>query len=218
MRPLKILFLSAEVAPFAKAGGLADVCGSLPKALAALGHEVRVVMPAYAPVEAAAQDGRHGVRPHPVTLQRADGHRRRSRPACFEATLPGSTVPVYFIAERQRFGDRPFFYGYQDDAYRFAFFSRAALDLAIAALGLASRRGPRPRLARGPGRHLAGHHRPARRALRRPADRLHHPQPHAPGHGPLARVPLPRPARHRPAPRSAPARSTSWPAASTTPP
>ncbi len=52
-----------------------------------------------------------------------------------EATLPGSDVPVYFVAERHRFGDRPFFYGYRDDAYRFAFFSRAALDLMIAALG-----------------------------------------------------------------------------------
>ena len=44
-------------------------------------------------------------------------------------------MPVYFIAEWHRFGDRPFFYGYGDDAYRFAFFSRAALDLVIAALG-----------------------------------------------------------------------------------
>jgi starch synthase len=122
------------VAPFAKAGGLADVCGSLPKALAALGHEVRVVMPAYAPIEAARWSGRHGVRPHLVTLQVPMG--TGLEPAgVLEATLPGSDVPVYFIAEWQRFGGRPFFYGYGDDAYRFAFFGRAALDLVVAALG-----------------------------------------------------------------------------------
>jgi starch synthase len=134
LQPLKILFLSAEVAPFAKAGGLADVCGSLPKALAALGHEVRVVMPAYAPIETARWTGQHGVRPHPVTLQVPMGS--GTIPAgVLEATLPGSAVPVYFIADWHRFGGRPFFYGYGDDAYRFAFFSRAALDLMIAALG-----------------------------------------------------------------------------------
>src|SRR5204863_4324057 len=52
-----------------------------------------------------------------------------------EATLPGSNVPIFFVAERHQFGERPFFYGYKDDAYRFAFFGRAGLDLAIAALG-----------------------------------------------------------------------------------
>ncbi|HSJ58767.1 MAG TPA: glycogen/starch synthase, partial [Anaerolineae bacterium] len=42
---LKILILAAEVVPFAKTGGLADVAGSLPKAVRALGHDVRVAMP-----------------------------------------------------------------------------------------------------------------------------------------------------------------------------
>jgi starch synthase len=134
VRPLKLLILSAEVAPFAKAGGLADVCGALPKALAALGHDVRVAMPAYGAIEAGARDGRHGLRPHPVTLNVPMGC--GLVPAgVFEAALPGSAVPVYFIAERHRFGDRPFFYGYGDDAERFCFFSRAALDLVVAALG-----------------------------------------------------------------------------------
>ncbi|HVS36997.1 MAG TPA: glycogen synthase [Gemmataceae bacterium] len=134
MRPLKVLFLSAEVAPFAKAGGLADVCGSLPQALAALGHDVRVAMPAYASVEAAARTGALGLRPHPATLRVPMGF--GVVPAgVLEATLPGGSVPVYCIAERHLFGDRPYYYGYRDDPYRFAFFSRAALDFAVAALG-----------------------------------------------------------------------------------
>ena len=133
MRPLKILFLSAEVAPFAKAGGLADVAGSLPKALAALGHDVRVVTPAYSPIEAALRLGKLGVRPSALTLQ-VPMSAGRVPAGVLEATLPGSAVPVHFIAEHHAFGDRPFFYGYEDDPYRFAFFSRAALDLAVAAL------------------------------------------------------------------------------------
>jgi starch synthase len=132
-QPLRILFLSAEVAPFAKAGGLADVCGSLPQALAALGHDVRVVMPAFAPVEAALQAGKLGVRAHSIALQVPMG--TGAIPAgVLHAVLPGSDVPIYFVAERQQF-DRPFFYGYRDDPARFSFFSRAALDLAVAALG-----------------------------------------------------------------------------------
>ena len=47
MEKLKILMVSAEVEPFAKTGGLADVAGALPMALKAAGHDVRIVMPRY---------------------------------------------------------------------------------------------------------------------------------------------------------------------------
>ena len=197
MRPLKVLFLSAEVAPFAKAGGLGDVCGSLPKALAALGHEVRVVMPAYASVEEAAPNRKARRPSQPSDAARADGRRRSAggrpggdaarqrragllhrgtaavRRSAVLLRLPGRRLPLRLLQPGgpRSGGRRP---------------------------RLAARRGPRPRLAHRPGRHLAGHRRPDRRPLRRPADRLHHPQPDAPGHGPLERLQLPRPPDARP--------------------
>ncbi len=130
---MRILVIAAEAAPFAKTGGLADVAGSLPKALAALGHDVRVVMPAYLGIEEAARSGRWGITSDPTVLRVPVGGGFVTA-GVFRTVLPGSSVPVYFIAERHLFG-RPEVYGYPDDAYRFAFFSRAALDLLVAALG-----------------------------------------------------------------------------------
>ncbi|HSH03771.1 MAG TPA: glycogen synthase [Anaerolineae bacterium] len=126
-KPLKILFLSAEVDPFAKTGGLGDVAASLPIALKALGHDVRVVMPAYRKIE---QGTFPDVSVSDVSLKVPMGI--GLLPAgVFESTIPNTDVPVYFIAERNLF-DRDNIYGYRDDPYRFAFFSRAALDLTVA--------------------------------------------------------------------------------------
>lgn len=122
-KALKILFISAEVAPFAKTGGLGDIGGSLPKALKKMGHDVRVVMPAYKNIEA----GYPGVVPMEGQLNVPTGD--GNIPAgVFQGLLPDSDVPIYFIAEWQLF-KRDTLYGYWDDVYRFAFFSRAALEL-----------------------------------------------------------------------------------------
>lgn len=118
---LRILTLSAEVAPFAKTGGLGDVAGALPKALSAMGHDVRVVMPAYREQERAGYEAVPGG----MVVPMGGG----PLPAgVFKTRLPGSAVAVSLIAERSLF-DRPNIYGYDDDPYRFAFFSRAALEL-----------------------------------------------------------------------------------------
>ncbi|NJN54646.1 MAG: glycosyltransferase, partial [Anaerolineae bacterium] len=92
----------------------------------ALGHDVRVVMPAYQKIEA----GYPGVTTllGALLVPTGDG---RLPAGVFTGKLPHSEVPVYFIAEQNLF-NRPNIYGYNDDAYRFAFFSRAALELTLA--------------------------------------------------------------------------------------
>lgn len=116
---MRILMLAAEVAPFAKVGGLADVTGSLPKALMALGHEVRIMMPRYRTIPT---DHLAVVLPSfPVMAGLGD------QPA---KLLRGSLgdVPVYFIDNPYFFGDRPKIYGEEDEGEQFAYFCRAALD------------------------------------------------------------------------------------------
>jgi starch synthase len=122
---LKILFLSAEVAPFAKVGGLADVAGALPKALKALGHDVRVVMPAYQKIEQQGREGKFTALAGGMIVSIGAGGLNAG---VYEGKLPGSEVPIYFVAEGSLY-DRAEVYGYNDDPYRFAFLSRAAFEL-----------------------------------------------------------------------------------------
>lgn len=120
---LKILYLSAEVVPFAKTGGLADVAGALPKAIRALGHDIRVMMPRYGRVDVEKFDLRRTLDQAPVPMD------ERAEPASvFEGAIghDAGLTPVYFV-DSLRYFDRPGIYMYPDDAERFIFFSRAAL-------------------------------------------------------------------------------------------
>ena len=121
-QPLKILLVSAEVAPFAKVGGLADVAGALPKALKKLGHDVRVVMPRYGTID----PQRYGLQPvlHNLPVPLA----QQSVPADVLEGRIGDSVPVYFIDNQQFFG-REGMYGFWDDDARFIYFSRAVLEI-----------------------------------------------------------------------------------------
>ena len=121
-QPLKILVVSAEVAPFAKVGGLADVAGALPKALRAMGHDVRVVMPRYGSIDVEKYGLRRVVSNMGVPL----AHQPVNADV-LEGRI-GESVPIYFIENQQFFG-REGMYGFWDDDARFIFFSRAALEM-----------------------------------------------------------------------------------------
>ena len=88
---LKILFMSAEVAPFAKTGGLGDIGGSLPKALKKMGHDVRVVMPAYQTIESSLDGGPFELEIRPGQLLVPMGFGTVTA-GVLEGRLPGSDV------------------------------------------------------------------------------------------------------------------------------
>ena len=120
---MNILLAASEVVPYAKTGGLADVTGALPKALARLGQKVRVVMPRYKveKIEAAGER-----LPGELRVPFNFGERR----VAVYVDRSGE-VPVYFIDAPEYF-HRAKLYGETDDPERFAFFSRAVLELAKA--------------------------------------------------------------------------------------
>jgi starch synthase len=127
--PLKVLFVSSEVAPFRKTGGLGDVAGALPKALARRGVDVRVVTPLYQGIDWQAFERLDGALDVPMYFGTARAGVRMGQ-------LPGSNVPLYFLEHNQYF-DRPFLYGppgqgYSDNLERFVFLSRASLELCKA--------------------------------------------------------------------------------------
>lgn len=122
---------ASEVAPFAKTGGLADVVASLPPELHALGHDVRIVMPLHGSIDRVKYDLKLVVPQMGVAI----GHGEQWC-AVQEGKLPSSEVPVYFLEHERYFGRQELYQSngvdYSDNAERFAFFSRACLQLAKA--------------------------------------------------------------------------------------
>ena len=126
---LSLLFAASEAAPFAKEGGLGDVVGSLPKYLARLGHDVRVVIPRYYSVNLE----KYGLRLLTGTLVVPMGIIGRMYCGVYEGRLPGSDVPIYFLEHEQFYGRAGLYQqdgqGYLDNDNRFVFLSKAALEL-----------------------------------------------------------------------------------------
>src|SRR5688572_27521363 len=125
---MEILFVTTELAPYAKVGGLADVSAALPKNLRALGHRVTVVMPRYPAFEEAGILVARRLTPLKLTL----GDRTYDV-TVFDGRL--STQIEITLLEAPGLFDRPGVYGdrgedYPDNAQRFAVLSRAAAELA----------------------------------------------------------------------------------------
>ena len=118
---MKILYVAAEAVPFAKTGGLADVAGSLPKALKADGVDVRVIMPKFGKIPEAYRNAMEHVYDGELPVAW-----RKKYVGLDKYELDGVT---YYFVDNEEYFNREGFYGYDDDAERFSFFSRAVLDL-----------------------------------------------------------------------------------------
>ncbi len=118
---MKILFATSEAVPFCKTGGLADVAGSLPQALAKAGNEVRVILPLYQRVSDGWKDQMTFVCHIEVPL----GWRRLY---CGLFSLEKDGVTWYFV-DNEYYFKRDALYGHYDDGERFGFFSRAVISL-----------------------------------------------------------------------------------------
>jgi len=120
---MKIIFMTAEANPFIKIGGLGEVIGSLPAYLHKQGIDVRVIMPKYSDIADNLQMQFNHLAHFDVPVAW-----RKQYCGLDEMVYQG--VPYYFI-DNEYYFSRPHVYGEYDDAERFSFFSRAALESLI---------------------------------------------------------------------------------------
>ena len=118
---MKVLFVTSEALPFAASGGLADVSGSLPHAMRVRLVGCRVVLPLYEDVPQELREQMTFLTSLSVPVAW-----RRQYCGVFEARYNGV---IYYLLDNQYYFKRPGLYGHYDDAERFAFLSRAVLEM-----------------------------------------------------------------------------------------
>ena len=118
---MRVLFVASEAGPFIKSGGLGDVAGALPKALAQKGADVRVVIPKYKEINWEVKDKLRFNKWFNVGV----GYREEFC-GVWECFYNGVT---YYVLDNEKYFNRDGLYGFYDDAERFAFFDRAVLDM-----------------------------------------------------------------------------------------
>jgi starch synthase len=129
---MRVLFVSSEIYPLVKTGGLADVSAALPRALAELGVDVRLIVPGYPGALAAAAD-----RVLQAEIRDLGG---QAITRLFAARMPDSSLPVWLVDCPSLFGrdgtpyQDPHGCDFADNAERFAHFSRVAAEIASGTL------------------------------------------------------------------------------------
>ena len=118
---MKILYAASEARPFIASGGLADVAGSLPKAIRTKQHQCRVVMPLYGSVKPEDRAKLTFITSFQLQLSW-----RSQYCGIFQAVDQGV---VYYFIDNEYYFKRDTIYGHGDDAERFAFFSKAILEM-----------------------------------------------------------------------------------------
>ena len=118
---MKVLFAASEAEPFAKSGGLADVSGALPKALRKRLVGARVILPLYSSIAPEMREKMTFICNITVPVSW-----RKQYCGVFEAHIDGV---IYYFIDNEYYFKRDGLYGYYDDAERFAFFSRAVLEI-----------------------------------------------------------------------------------------
>jgi ADP-glucose type glycogen/starch synthase len=119
---VKLLFVASECVPFAKSGGLGDVIGALPKPLAKLGADVRVILPKY---EDIPERFKLLMEQHTITYWNVQlGWREQY---CGIQQLVADGITYYFV-DNEFYFKRKGLYGYGDEAERYVFFCRAVIE------------------------------------------------------------------------------------------